>query len=82
MTEAAEGWAKPELYYAAKKEEIAANRYSLVPSRYIEFVDRDTELDYQTALATAGAKVRELVERQQENQKNLLEAFKVLGYEC
>ena len=68
------------MYYAAKKEEIAANRYSLVPSRYIEFVDRDTELDYQTALATAGAKVRELVERQQENQKNLLEAFKVLGY--
>ena len=51
------------------------------PSRYIAFVDRDTELDYQTALATAGAKVRELVERQQENQKNLLEAFKVLGYE-
>lgn len=52
-----------------------------MPSRYIAFVDRDTELDYQTALATAGAKVRELVERQQENQKNLLEAFKVLGYE-
>lgn len=80
-TEAAEGYARPELYYAAKKEEIAAKGYSLVPSRYIAFVDRDTELDYQTALATAGAKVRELVKRQQENQKNLLEAFKVLGYD-
>ena len=79
--EAAEGYARPELYYAAKKEEIAAKGYSLVPSRYIAFVDRDTELDYQTALATAGVKVRELIERQQENLKNLLEAFKVLGYD-
>ncbi|WP_458399859.1 HsdM family class I SAM-dependent methyltransferase, partial [Mailhella sp.] len=80
--EAAEGYAEPELYYAAKLEEIASKDYSLVPSRYIEFVDRDTEIDYKTALASAGAKVRELAERQQENQKNLLEAFKVLGYEC
>jgi len=80
--EAAEAYAEPELYYAAKLEEIASKDYSLVPSRYIEFVDRDTEIDYKTALSVAGAKVRELVERQQVNQSNLLEAFKVLGYEC
>lgn len=72
-------YAKPELYRAVKKEEIAANNWSLVPSRYIEFVDRDTELDYETALKTAGAAATDLLKRQDENAKRLAAAFKALG---
>ena len=37
-------------------DQVEANNYSLVPSRYIEFVDRDTELDYDTALKEVGTK--------------------------
>ncbi len=59
--------------------ELAANNYSLVPSRYIEFVDRDTEIDYKTARKDAGAKTKELLERQAENARRLTEAFKALG---
>ena len=53
-------YAKPELYRAVKKDEIAEKGYSLVPSRYIEFVDRDTELDYKTALKTDKEKFKAL----------------------
>ena len=70
---------KPELYYSAKIKEIAEKNYSLVPSRYIEFVDRDTELDYKTALKDAGGKAAELLKRQATNSTKLAAAFKALG---
>lgn len=73
-------YAKPELYYGATKDEVAAKGYSLVPSRYIEFVDRDTELDYETALKTAGSQVTQLLQEQNANAKKLADAFQVLGY--
>ena len=72
-------YAQPELYRAVHKDEIAANNWSLVPSRYIEFVDRDTELDYKAALKTAGAAASDLLKRQDENAKRLAAAFKALG---
>ena len=72
-------YAQPELYRAVHKDEIAANNWSLVPSRYIEFVDRDTELDYKEALKTAGAAASDLLKRQDENAKRLAAAFKALG---
>ena len=71
---------QPELFRAAKKAEIKKNNWSLVPSRYIEFVDRDMELDYAEALSSAAEKMRSLVAAQKENEVNLVEAFKVLGY--
>ena len=51
-----------------------------MPSRYIEFVDRDTELDYKTALKEIGGKTAELIKRQSKNAANLAAAFKALGY--
>ncbi len=74
-------YAKAELYYSAGLEELAKNNFSLVPSRYIEFVDRDTALDYKTALNAIGAETKELLKRQKQNQTDLKAAFKALGYE-
>lgn len=73
-------YAKPELYYSAGLDEIASQNYSLVPSRYIEFVDRDTALDYKTALQTIGAETKELIECHKNNQDKLIKAFETLGY--
>ncbi len=73
-------YARPELYYSAGLDEIASKNYSLVPSRYIEFVDRDTALDYKTALQTIGAETKELIERHKDNQDKLIKAFETLGY--
>lgn len=75
-------YAKPELYYAASKEEILEKNASLVPSRYIEFVDRDTEIDYQQALSQMSADFKALNERWEKNKQTMVDAFKVLGYEA
>ena len=72
----------PELYYSAKEEEIAEKSFSLVPSRYIEFVDRDTEMDYQLALLQMSKEYKALNERWEKNKSTLVDAFKVLGYDA
>ena len=79
-TSASEKYAKPELYYAAHYDEIEKKGFSLVPSRYIEFVDRDTEMDYQAALTQMSQQFDALKKRWDENESTLVNAFKVLGY--
>lgn len=69
----------PELYYSANTDEIAANNFSLVVSRYIKFVDKDSELDYQTILKDASVNINSLLERQNIILKESIEAFKSLG---
>lgn len=73
-------YAKPELYYSAGLEEIASKGYSLVPSRYIEFVDRDSGIDYHKTLQEVGTEVADLFKRQQANQQKLQSALEALGY--
>ncbi len=82
MNGAATTYAQPELYYSAGAAELKEKGYSLVPSRYIEFIDRDTELDYDTALWDAGSKVKELLNRQENNRSRLIKAFKTIGYDA
>ena len=79
-TSGSENYAKPELYYAAHLDEIRKKGFSLVPSRYIEFVDRDTEMDYQAALTQMSQQFDALKKRWDENESTLVNAFKVLGY--
>ena len=68
------------LYYTAHRDEIQKKGYSLVPSRYIEFIDRDTEIDYQSALSEMSHKFDALKKRWDANETELVNAFKVLGY--
>ena len=75
-------YAEPELYRSVRVEELKANNFSLVPSRYIEFVDRDTTIDYHQILNETASTVADLLKRQQENDKTLRNALKELGYEC
>ena len=79
-TTGSENYAKPELYYAAHIDEIRKKGFSLVPSRYIEFIDRDTEMDYQAALTQMSQQFDALKKRWEENESTLVNAFKVLGY--
>ena len=70
---------KPELYYSATTDEIKANNWSLVPSRYIEFVDRDCNIDYESVMKDSASVVSDLLSRQKKNIDNLQKAFEVLG---
>lgn len=78
-------YAQPELYRSVRLDEadgIEANNFSLVPSRYIEFVDRDSNIDYDKVLTETASVVSDLLKRQKENDETLRNALKELGYEC
>lgn len=74
-------YASPELYYSACIKEVKEKNWSLAPSRYIEFVDRDESMDFDSILHEVGTQSAEIIKRQTENQKKLMEAFRTLGYE-
>ena len=75
-------FAEPELYRAVGIDELRSNDFSLVPSRYIEFVDRDSHIDYDRVLTATSSTVADLLKRQQQNAETLRNALKQLGYEC
>ena len=73
-------YAEPELYKSVDFETIKANNFSLVPSRYIEFVDRDTNIDYDATLKETSKAVGELLKAHEFNTAKIKEAFEGLGY--
>lgn len=75
-------YAEPELYRSVGFEELEANGFSLVPSRYIGFVDRDSDIDYNKVLTETASTVSDLLKRQKKNDETLRNALKQLGYEC
>ena len=75
-------YAEPELYRSVGFDELEANGFSLVPSRYIEFVDRDSDIDYNKVLSDTATTVSDLLKRQKKNDETLRNALKQLGYEC
>ena len=77
-------YAEPELYRSVSYKELAEkeNDFSLVPSRYIKFVDRDLEADYHKVLSEATTTISDLLRRQSDNNITLRNALKQLGYEC
>lgn len=75
-------YAEPELYKSVDFETVKANNFSLVPSRYIEFVDRDTNIDYDATLKETSKAVSELLKAHEANTAKIKEAFEGLGYGC
>lgn len=73
-------YAEPELYKSVDFETIKDNNFSLVPSRYIEFVDRDTNIDYDATLKQTSKAVSELLKAHESNTAKIKEAFEGLGY--
>ena len=71
----------PEFCYSATKKEIAEKGYNLVPSRYIEFVNRDETADFDTTMKALQSELTDLLKQEEESKKELLGVFKDLGYE-
>ena len=71
----------PEFCYSANKKEIVEKGYNLVPSRYIEFVNRDETQDYDSAMKALQSELTDLLKQEEESKKELLGVFKDLGYE-
>ena len=75
-----DNYAVPELYRSVKKDEIEKNGWSLVPSKYIEFIDHDLEIDFPAEMKRIQQEMRDVLAQEKESQKMLEEAFRGIGY--
>ena len=73
-------FAEPEFYKSVGIEEIEKNNWTLIPSKYIEFIDHDMEIDYPKEMARIQKEMKELMKREKESQRMLEEAFIGIGY--
>ena len=71
----------PEYCYSATMDEIAKKDYSLVPSKYIEFVNRDENIDFDEKMQTLQNEFADLLKAETQSKNDLLTVFKELGYE-
>jgi type I restriction enzyme M protein len=71
----------PEYCYSAKADEVKKNNFSLVPSKYIEFVDRDSGINFDTEMKRIQNDFKNLLQEEKDSQKELIDAFKTIGYE-
>lgn len=70
-----------EYCYSATKEEIAAKDYSLVPSKHIEFTNRDENINFEDKMNSLQGEFSELLVQEEQSKNDLLNVFKELGYE-
>lgn len=71
----------PEFCYSANIKEIENNGFSLIPSKYIEFVDRDSSIDFDKEMKRIQNDFQILLKQEADSQHELINAFKGLGYE-
>jgi type I restriction enzyme M protein len=71
----------PEYCYSATIGEVAKKDFSLVPSKYIEFVNRDENIDFNEKMQSLQAEFADLLKAESQSKNDLLTVFKELGYE-
>ena len=71
----------PELCKSVHLDTIKNNDYTLVTSKYIDFIDRDLNIDFETEMNRIQQDVKSLLQEEKETHTMLEEAFKGIGYE-
>jgi len=71
----------PEFCRSVTTEEIKLKDFSLVPSKYIEFINRDENVDFDEKMLELQTQFKELLTADEASKKDILEVFKELGYE-
>ena len=59
---------------------IRANNYTLTPSKYIEFIDHDLDIDFSKEMARIQNEMKEVIEQEKQSQQLLIKAFEGIGY--
>lgn len=70
----------PEYCYSAKIDEIRRKDYSLVPSKYIEFVNRDADFDFDEEMQKLQTELKELFGEEESLKEKVKNVFEDLGY--
>jgi type I restriction enzyme M protein len=71
----------PEFCYSASFDQVAMKDFSLVPSKYIEFVNRDENIDFDEKMQTLQNEFADILKAEAKSRNDLLIVFKELGYE-
>lgn len=59
---------------------IESRGYSLAPSKYIEFVDHDLDINYEKEMGRIQDEMRQLLTTEKKSQAMLAAAFEGIGY--
>ena len=70
----------PELYRSVKIDEIKEKGWTLTPSKYIEFIDHDLDIDFDKEMKRIQSEMSEIIDKEEKSQKMLKEAFEEIGY--
>ena len=70
----------PELYRSVKIDEIKEKGWTLTPSKYIEFIDHDLDIDFDKEMKRIQREMSEIIGKEEKSQKMLKEAFEGIGY--
>lgn len=73
-------YAVPELYRSIYIDEIEQKGWVLTPSKYIEFIDHDLDIDFEKEMNRIQQETKSILEQEKQSQKMLEEAFEGIGY--
>lgn len=71
----------PEYCYSANLDEIKKNDFSLIPSKYIPFTNKDADLNFDVEMKRIQTIFKNILKDEKDSQNELTTAFKDLGYE-
>jgi type I restriction enzyme M protein len=71
----------PEFCHSASFDEVVKKDFSLVPSKYIEFVNRDENIDFDEKMQALQSEFTELLKAEKQSKMDLLKVFSELGYQ-
>lgn len=71
----------PELYRSVGIEEIEAKGWTLISSKYIEFIDHDFGIDYEQEMVRIQSEMQEIIKIERKSQQMLENAFRGIGYD-
>jgi type I restriction-modification system, methyltransferase subunit len=71
---------EPELYRSVGIREIEEKGWALTPSKYIEFIDHDLEIDYEKEMLRIQSEMKEIMRQEKKSQQMLEDAFRGIGY--
>lgn len=81
-----EGWESvykdiPEFCKSVSLKDIESNGWSLVPSKYVEFANRDEQIDFETAMNTISSELSGIMAERKQLDTEIEKLFKELGFD-
>ncbi len=70
----------PEFWYSACLDEIASKGYSLVPSKYIEFVNKDEKTDFDSYMHVLQNELKSIFDEEEASRDRIKNLFSELGF--